>query len=410
MKKQKLRTLRKALISGGALCGMLVACLSCKSTHFTQVPVTPGTLTLSCETRPAGAVSPHSPLSIIVEGAKDYTGRIEQSITGPTAPGNVMLVQEGGKVVREDRRENVFHFAQEGTYTISLKGVDYETQLTGSCQFTVFDRCPAGSHRIGVNVAFVVDNSGSHSKSDCPQSQALGQDNAGNKLVSCRAQTHREHAVAYATSILGELGNRGGNAQSYVSFASFPRQGTSASSGKWYSASQDYSAFVQELTVLRNPKGVTPYYEGIQAATELFAQIKDQSQARKKNILIFVTDGFPTDKDPRKTLKLAQTLQNVGVEIVPVMVTGKDSQSNLRRIHQGYMEQNFASSWRASHYSDYTSYFQELLGDGTTTHPGLLHNMSSSGSVIYVENSSHLKTKIDGAVTKEALICQKSSP
>ena len=370
----------------------------CKSTEFQSQYVPPEKMVMSCETKPAGAVLPGSPLSIIVTGAEDYKGRVQQTITGPE-PMKVMLTQEGGSFSREDRGENVYHFSKEGNYTVSLKGVDYDVDLQGSCRFTVFNRCPSGSQRIGVNVAFVVDNSGSHSKSDCPQPIPIGKDEAGNELSQCGVETNRERSVAYATSILGELGQQGDSSHSFVSFATFPT--TSSLNSKWYNASDDFGAFSERLKVLRSPKGITPYNEGIQEALELFAQVKDQT---KKNILVFVTDGFPTDKDPRETLRLAQTLRKLGVEIVAVMVTGKGSQELLREMHKGFILKHFHSSWKAAHYKDYPSYFNALLGDGSSASPGLLHAMSDS--VIYIENSSELKNKVDAVVTREALLCQ----
>lgn len=373
---------------------LITTSLGCKTTEFRQDRADSTQLTLSCETRPAGAVLPNSPLTLMVQGARGYKGRIEQKVTGPDFTDTTTLTRKDEIFSREDLAENTFHFFTEGDYTVNLKALDYGIELTGQCRFTVFDKCPVNSQRVGVNVVFVVDNSSSHEESD-----------------PGKPETHRERAVLYAQSILSEIGQHSAGSQSFLSFVTFPLSslngGQPPGLGTWYSADGDSTQLINALHVLRAPSGVTPYHEGIEKAKELFMEVQDRE---KKNILILITDGYPTDQDPKETLELTQSLSSLDVEVVAVMVTGSPKQ-HLSDQHRLLMEEYFYKNgdiWHASHYADADAYFMDLLGNGSLAAPGLLYKMTS-GSVISIADSLGLKDKVSNLVIKEVLTCQEGS-
>ena len=373
----------------------------CQSAEFRAAYSAPQSLSLSCSTNPLGAVIPGSPLSIIVGGAKGYKGRIEQKISGPQSSTITLVVSDDGLISREDLAENVFTFSEEGDYRVDLKGLDYNVDLQSSCQFTVFDKCPASTKRVGVNVVFVVDNSYSHRESDCTNPRLLGaRDEAGHEKIMCTAKTSREIAVEEAVSVLKDIGHADNQAKSFISFASFPKQ-SGKSSGKWYDTSGSVSGLLSEIKVLRTPLGVTPYDEGIQQALKLLASAPDKT---KQNVLVFITDGFPTDRNPHRTHTLAKTLGRLDVEMIAVMVTGERTQPRLRRIHRGFME-GFPKDWISSRYPNKDAYFLDLLGNGTSQKPGLLQSMTEN-PVIYINSSRDLRSKINDIVTHKVLSCR----
>ncbi|MCY4380667.1 MAG: VWA domain-containing protein [Proteobacteria bacterium] len=381
-----------------ALCFFcLLSPVACKHANFADDSEYEELGALACGVSPA-VVNPKAPISISVSGIPKYSGRIQQVIQGPENA-NVNLVQKNGTIRREDGTPNTFTFEQEGNYQVTLKTLDYVNQLT-SCSFKVVDSCPSGTSRVGVNVVFIVDNSKSHRLSDCPNGKMYGHGQTAVK--KCQSETAREKAVSYSISILSEIGKTGGQASSFVAFAHFPR--SHQVSVRWHNASAPtaISSIKNDMKVLRTPAGVTPYNEGLSSALQLLSQITDTS---KQKVVVFVTDGYPTDRNPKHTLAVAQQLKQLNTKILSIMMTGKQSQTRLRNKHLENMRTAFIpSNWLQSYSGTQEQYFLELLGDGSLRYPGLLHNMSSE--VIYIEDSSLLEQAIDGAVSTNALSCR----
>lgn len=393
---------------------LVVGCISltmfaCKNNiKFSQAHVDPEEWEpLACHTDPAGAVAMKKPVELVVTGAEGYKGRVQQTIT--TADGKThaeFLVLQGGKFTRENGDKNTHTFQTEGTYSVALKAVDYDTNnLTGSCTFTVFNACPKGQKRQGINLAFVVDNSNSHGKSDCPDAKSTGRDGVGNETFRC-SQTNREKAVLYSTRALGQIGLQGNDAISHVGFEYFPLESNSFVP-KWYNATTVYnnpsqSNISREILALRLPKGVTPYKEGLEGGLHLFRKTKASD---KKNVLFIITDGYPTDQDPAAVLQIVDKLKALNVQIISAMVTNEHSQYKLRSQHRSIMRSNFRGSngkpWYHSRYKSWDAYFLDLIG--VKDNEGLLSRMSSQ--IMYLKHSSSLTEKVNSWVTTKALEC-----
>ena len=357
---------------------------------------------LKCSASPS-AVSAGKPVTIKISGIPKYKGRIQQVVQNTdkttTTVNNITLVQSEGKI---QGNAGTFTPNKEGNYKVTVKTLDYTT-IIGSCGFKVLDPCPQGTSRLGGYVAFIVDNSESHNLSDCPKPRKIGVHplNPQDFLEECTAQTEREKAVEYATSVLGSFGSEDKSITSMVSFANFPNNKAPI---KWMDATTDRSALISQLQILRRPYGVTPYNQGLKSAIQIFRAAPPTSNKTPK-ILVFITDGFPTDKNPKQTLALASQLKNQHkVKILSVMITGKVSQSTLREKHKAFLRE-FPLDWMDSSYQrNHDAYILDLLGDGSAQNGGLLKNMSDS--LVFVEESNSLGAEIDKITARETLTCQ----
>ncbi|MCY4443489.1 MAG: VWA domain-containing protein [Proteobacteria bacterium] len=384
----------------------MLTSLACQSTTFKNVNVAPsydGQLT--CTTKPPGAVLVGRAVEVLVQAPKDYSGRIQQMIQAPSSSKSFVLQKKGTtsqQMQRVDGKQNRFRFNSVGDYTVDLQSLDYDARLNNQCLINVYATCPRGTKRVGVHVAFVVDNSNSHVGSDCPQRKRVSGTGI-NAIYSCGERTFRSQSVLYAASILGEVSKSGGDSTSHVAFVSFPQPTatSAAQSAVWFHAHKELPLFAEKLEKLSSPGGVTPYWEGLQGVVDLFKSLDKD----KRKVIFLVTDGFPTDQNPASTLRLAQKLKASGVKIFSVMVTGKHSQKRLRAQHTHYIRTNFPSHWATKHYPDEESYLLALLGDGSEKYPGLLRAMSDD--VVYIETSGHLQNVMHGLVATEALECQK---
>ena len=273
--------------------------------------------------------------------------------------------------------------------------------------------CPKAGRKTSY-VAFIVDNSESHWQSDCPGKKDLGKHPLGksetDRVYECVEQTEREKAVSSASDLLASFGTEDSFGESFVSFAHFPlgNVGKKESSVKWSDVATEGEEFKKSLKVLRNPLGVTPYHEGLRSALEMFKAIPQGEEEKaddQTKIIIFITDGYPTDRNPKDTMGLAAKLKTEHkVKIFSVMVTQVKDRSKLIERHQETFKQMGDNHFDTS-YSDFEAYFNDLVGDGTAENPGLLHNMSDS--VDYVKDSSTITSKIDNITKTKALACQK---
>lgn len=275
-------------------------------------------------------------------------------------------------------------------------------------KFAIKVPCPKAGRKTSY-VAFIVDNSESHWHSDCPSKKDLGKHPLGksdaDRVYECVKQTEREKAVSSASDLLASFGTEDSSGESYVSFAQFPL-GNEERSVKWSDVATEGEEFKKSLKVLRKPLGITPYDEGLRSALAMFQAIPEKKpEDEQTKIIIFITDGYPTDSHPKDTLKLAAQLKSEHkVKIFSVMVTQARARSKLIEQHKNTFKQMGPKPFDES-YSDFEAYFKDLVGDGTSENPGLLHNMSDS--VDYVKDSSTITSKIDKITKTKALACQK---
>ena len=128
-----------------------------------------------------------------------------------------------------------------------------------------------------------------------------------------------------------------------------------------------------------------------------------------KRFYYWFTDGFPTDENPQNVILQAKKLQQLDVDIFVFMVTGSRSQQQLRAIHQGFLEQyieggNFNPD--SSYQQNYSKYYLELLGDGSSDHKGVLRSIASASNIYYVRSSKQLKTALHNVIELKAMQCE----
>ena len=399
----------KSLVSKSIIfSSALLISYGCNTAEFAgkQRAKQPGSVeAVSCKVSPQ-VVLPGEQVTVTISGASNYGGRFQQKITGPkTSTQNILIKTDAGYTLQSGLA-NTFVFNEQGDYTVTLSEIDYNAGIDSSCKFKVFKECPVGTERVGSNVAFIIDNSGSHGKSDCPGAKEVVADN-GQVSYQCNAETNREIAVNYATAMLGKAGEAGGKAISHVATAIFPERSKVSSGyvlGKsgWVDSSDGLSAVSSDLKVLRTPAGMTPYGDGIEAAKSLFQSSPDTS---KRNVVIFVTDGYPTDQDPYWSMLKAQNLKkDYRAEIITVMVSQGDKASLIAK-HKDFIkgiEESSNSPWYVTEYGSYDEYFGDLLGNSSKK--GLLEEMSDQ--IVNVSKASELKKAFESLIQEKALSCE----
>jgi hypothetical protein len=374
----------------------------CNTTQFAEAPrgKSAGSIeAVACNVSPQ-VVLPGEKVTITVTGASNYAGRFKQEIAGPGTVTSTLVKGANGYGLQSGQA-NEFSFDKQGNYTVNLSELDYNAGISASCKFKVFRECPVGSERIGANVAFIIDNSGSHGASDCPGATEVKADN-GQISYKCNAETNREKAVNFAVQMLKTAGQAGGKASSHVSTAIFPQKDKVSSGfviGKsgWIDSTNSTSGIKDDLKLLRSPAGLTPYGEGLEAAKVLFSSTPDTS---KKKVVIFVTDGYPTDQDPYISLQKASAS---GAKIITVMVSSGDK-GTLIDTHKQKLRSygDNTNPWHASAYGSYDEYFTDLLGDSSSQ--GLLEKMSDQ--VVNVSKTSELKNVFESLIEEKALSCE----
>lgn len=393
--------IQKKLIIAGAL----ISSFACNTAEFSdgRKGKKPGSIeAVSCSVSPRVAL-PGEKVTVTVTGGSNYKGRFEQVLTGPVGYSDILVKTDGGYVLQNGNL-NEYTLNKQGTYKINLNEIDYNSNLSTSCEFKVYKECPVGTERIGANVAFILDNSGSHGKSDCPGSKEVKKED-GTVSYVCNAETDREKAVNYAVEILGKVGASGGKAKSYVSMSSFPASNNPISGydlGKsgWSDASSDPSKIKPDLAVTRKPYGMTPYGEGLKSASKLFSGVPDYN---KSKVAILVTDGYPTDRDPYLSAVKARELKAQGVKIITVMVS-EGSKESLVADHKKFLQGLGSESnpWHVAEYSSYDQYFGDLLGNSSK--PGLLAEISNK--VVNVSKASELKAAFEDIIGEQAISCE----
>lgn len=358
---------------------------------------------VSCTASPA-VVLPGEPVTISVIGAGNFAGRFEQTLSGDVTAKSVLTRSQNNTFLPENSATNQYTLSKQGDYTVTLADIDFQSGLTASCGFRVYKECPVGTELVGANVAFVLDNSGSHGVSDCPSPKKVEKDGAVS--FTCGSATNREKAVNYAVDIFSRVGEKGEKAKSYASVASFPSKSngeTGYDLGKagWIDTNAAKDALSKDLQITRTPYGTTPYGDGIRSAGKLFETAPDKE---KSKVVIFVTDGYPTDRNPSASRKSAENLRASGAKVVTVMVTGKETEAKLVEQHKSFLRGDEGDSlWFSDNYSSYDDYFLDLLGDGGSN-PGLLNSISDQ--VVRVEDSSQLKVAFEDIIEEQALSCE----
>lgn len=215
----------------------------------------------------------------------------------------------------------------------------------------------------GVEVAFLIDSSSSMGDNDCPG--ALGSVEAG---FVCRGRTHREKmvlsTVASMNTLYAEHRGRGG-APSLVSVARFTP--SSLFSNDYLvaldtarSSRLNLPLMTGALGFTRAPVGRTPYLNAARAAADILG--KHQRYGKRKRIAIMITDGEPTDTDPRAVSRQVDQLREAGITWYTVKVnTGSGGVTERRKEHwYTLFTRNMRSFSKHPRYNSDEEYFEEI--------------------------------------------------
>ena len=279
--------------------------------------------------------------------------------------------------------------------------------------------CAPGHHALGARLAFLIDNSGSNSTTDCPSRTAQGTTN-GQTTYVCGGQTNRESAVLSAFDILAKFATDNsadtlGASQLHIS--SFPSStdqyaGFVDQTSSWVQISSANRATIADLMKFtRSPVGATPYGAAMTAATNAF---KNAPNDGRRNVAILVSDGQPTDRNPAAVLAQANALKQQGVTVIVLDYNGApetsvaDDTKQMQAFEASYSVdprtgKPNGNHWYTSNYASFGDYITALLG--TSTQPALAQSMTSSGSVISVQNSTALLAALNGLVSTSTVAC-----
>lgn len=250
--------------------------------------------------------------------------------------------------------------------------------------------CQAGQQAVGAHVTFLIDNSGSHNLTDCPNPRRLAAlvtpEGESIERWQCEGQTSREAAVLSAFDALADVSakDKGALAVSQMSIVQFPtpenyKTGSRVMNGAWISTGADSQAgkqaVAQAMTFTRTPLGSTPYGAAVDAANRIYSNVPADGKGR---VAILVTDGEPTDKDPGAVSAAGKALLESGVDVITVFVTNGQARADRIAAHV-----NMITKWQtppqpqfhAARYASFDQYLNELVG--RNGHASLAQSISS---------------------------------
>ncbi len=394
----------------------------------------PPALSFSCTVKPETAQI-GSMVDIAVTSSQPFAEKLFQKIKfGDRSVDHELSAKDGGFQLKDG--PNQFKAEVEGAHTVELRK-SADGPVEGSCSFNVEKSsdpaCKVGEQRIGGNVAFIIDNSYSHSTTDCQDIDRQLWDS--QKRVRCQQATNREKAVLSAFDVLNQISRESGSedlSTSALAIASFPTRDETVNGMKihtngWVMAKAEVRAEIaNSLLFTREPVGYTPYGAGMRAAESLFSN-QQGLDAQKSKLAVLVTDGEPTDRNPADTSAIAQRLQASGVEVVTVFVTSGQTRSQRRSSHIEFLrkeDQNWYSATKGRDnwydrrsYQGFESYINDLMGNGTN--PQLVDKISSkydqtcqdsadtvcARKIIEVSNSAELE-KVFRQIVKNSTRCE----
>lgn len=249
----------------------------------------------------------------------------------------------------------------------------------------------------GAQIAFLIDNSTSNEKTDCPQALASSRRKPnGEAVMICQGQTYREKAVLAAYDLLTKIAAAepdSAAAMSNVAAVSFPVEENNGFRRQlpWTTTTATTRAsLVSAMQFARSPWGQTPYGAGFSGATELFAQAS--SDARQK-VAILVTDGLPTDGNPSQVAAQAEALRAQGVKVMTIFVTGTQDRTSrqadhrlmLQRFDAANRQANGSSWYDAKQYPSFAAYTDAIFALG---------GQVAGGEVVEVSDAARLESAV----------------
>lgn len=251
----------------------------------------------------------------------------------------------------------------------------------------------------GAHIVFLLDNSGSMQKTDCQRGW-------GN---TCGAQTNRETAVLESYNALSSIVTKypsQASALSTVSIGQFtPGRSYGAPNIVAMETRGDSLAQLQnQLMFLRQPTGDTPYLDGTRLAKTLLDQINSTFVSDgKPRVVIMVTDGEPTDRNPAAVLADAQTIRASGAQWFTVMVNNGQTRDQRASVHRNMLMNDYERGrgrqqsnghWYTSNYPNFDAYFADIMSLPTNMSNQIIE-VSSANDLQKVILEKIIATKIE---------------
>ncbi len=263
------------------------------------------------------------------------------------------------------------------------------------------DQCTERAAVTGAHVVFLLDNSGSMTKTDCQRGWGNG----------CMAETNREKAVAEAYNALSSIVTKYQTQASALSTVSVGQFTPGSSYGApnivaMETRGDGLTQLKNQLMFLRQPTGDTPYLDGSRLAKTFLDQLNVTfANDGKPRVVIMVTDGEPTDRDPSAVLTDAKAIRASGAQWFTVMVNNGQSRDQRANVHRrmllsdyenGRGRQQSNGHWYTPNYANFDAYFADIMTLPT--------NMSDQ--VIEVANANELQKVILEKIIATKIECK----
>lgn len=229
------------------------------------------------------------------------------------------------------------------------------------------DQCTERATVTGAHVVFLLDNSGSMSNTDCQRGWGSG----------CMAETNRERAVAEAYKALSSIVTKypgQATAMSTLSVGQFTPGSNNGAPNIVAMETRDdgLSQLQSQLMFLRQPTGDTPYIDGSRLAKTFLDQLNVTfASDGKPRVVIMVTDGEPTDRDPAAVLADVKAIRASGAQWFTVMVNNGQSRDQRANVHRRMLLNEYENGrrgrqqsnghWYTPNYANFNAYFADIM-------------------------------------------------
>ncbi len=272
--------------------------------------------------------------------------------------------------------------------------------------------CADGLKLIGVQLAFIVDNSGSNTNTDCPARSMQGIFGGADVFAACGGPTARETAILDTYDMLAKVGGQGPKdplAQSQIAIASFPTRTDERAGWQSHVNWQPLSAanrpgITNTIRFTRSPVGYTPYAAALTAANTVFA---GAAKDNREKVAVLISDGQATDSNPSLVESQAEALKASGVKVYVVIYGGSLAEMADSHVKQMTRLQDQAkasnTNWYAANYANFDDYLKSLVGN--KGEGGLAAKVAGTGNLIELKSANSLSTTIRNLIATQAIKC-----
>lgn len=250
--------------------------------------------------------------------------------------------------------------------------------------------CASGEEYVGANFVFMVDNSGSMGVTDCPSGD---EQNCG--------PTYRERAILNAFDILtkaSDVSEYATKSMSTISIAQFTPQSRDATLNDFNWNLQTVQSFPEDrddlesaLEFTRAPAGDTPYFNALTIAQSIVQG--EGLNEDQETVVVLVTDGDPTDRNPDEVRQLAAS---INAKIMTIRVTPENWSQEIRRDKHLETITRYYSDWSQESYPSTEAYTDDLLR--------LVDDISKDG-VYEVNEAKELEDGIFNNIISQTVPC-----